>query len=103
MSVLVLFGLGILGGLFAELALIYVHRQTPKADRPDWVTSYFYWIIGAAMIAAGGILAVIQLPAHIPDIAPLAAVQLGATAPAVIAALSRTTPKEEEGDVGSVA
>lgn len=103
MSVPALFGLGILGGFFAELALIYTHRQTPKVDRPDWFTSYFYWIVGALMIAAGGILAVVQLPAHISEIAPLAAVQLGATTPAVIAALSRTTPKEEEGDVGSVA
>lgn len=78
---------GAAGGLLAQLAHWYGLRESP--NYPDYMKTAFYWIVTIAMIAAGGVLAVLYGTA---DVNALLAVNVGASAPLIIKALAQTTP-----------
>ena len=88
-----LFGCGILGGLFTELLGLFKLRQQAPAQIPAYLRSIFYWVVTIAMIIAGGGLVLIYSAAGI-DLNPLVAVNIGASAPLIIGSLASQVPVE---------
>jgi hypothetical protein len=74
---------GAFGGLLIEILRWWKLRDA--AELPAYRTSLFYWSITIAMICVGGILATLY---GIDNRSALMVVNLGASAPALIGALS---------------
>lgn len=78
---------GAAGGLLAQLANWYALRDSPNL--PEYMKKTFYWIVTIAIIAAGGVLAILY---GTTNVSALLAVNIGASAPLIIKALAATTP-----------
>lgn len=74
---------GAFGGLLIEILRWWKLREA--AELPAYRTSAFYWSITLAMICVGGILATLY---GVENRSALMVVNLGASAPALIGALS---------------
>lgn len=73
------FWLGVLGGLFAEVFGLFKLRYLPRAARPLWVRSLWYWTR--------------------VTMTPLLAVNIGASAPLILQSLMSQAPPIEPGRV----
>lgn len=82
-----LFGCGVLGGLLVELLRWWKLRESETF--PSYSRSPFYWLITLAMILAGGFISVLY---GLEPRNALMAVNIGASAPAVIGALAVKPP-----------
>ena len=91
------FWLGVLGGLFGELLNLFKLRQQPINLLPVWVKSPWYWTLTLLMIASGGGLVVIYLKSNIP-LAPILAVNIGASAPLIMGTLVAQAPAISPGN-----
>jgi hypothetical protein len=90
------FGLGVLGGILAEIIKWYQLRELPAP--PEYLKSWFYWAVTAFMALGGGVLAVIQ---NIDSTKPLLALNIGISAPLILKGLAAATPiKPPEGRPG---
>ncbi len=87
---------GAFGGFLAELLGLFKLRHQSSVALPVWIKSPFYWTITSLMILAGGGLVAIYLRSGVP-IKALVAVNLGASAPLLIASLVAQTPSIEPG------
>ncbi len=85
------FGLGFLGGLIAEVFGWYKLRTSPNL--PAYSKSLIYWGITLLFIIIGGLLASLYGTTNVNAIL---AVNIGASAPLLIAALLGTAPKLPE-------
>jgi hypothetical protein len=85
------FSYGVLGGIFAELAGVFELRRQAASQLPRWVRSPLYWTITAGMILAGGAVAWIYIGSGV-DLSPLLAVNVGASAPLILARLGAQPP-----------
>lgn len=98
MSTLAGFGWGVVGGVFAELLGLWKLRQQAPSSLPEWLRSWWYWLITLAMIVAGGVLVVIYVESGI-SLQPIIAVNVGASAPLIIGSLVAHMPRvERKGD-----
>lgn len=88
MGLLAGFGCGVFGGALAELLGWFRLRQQAP---PDFVKSPFYWLVTALMVLAGGGLVVIYVTSGF-EIKPVLAVNIGASAPLLIASLAARLP-----------
>ncbi len=86
------FFFGAVGGALGELLGLFRLRHQVGQALPAYLTSWFYWIVTITMIAAGGVLVVIYIRSGI-TLQPIIAVNVGASAPLIIAALVAQTPK----------
>jgi hypothetical protein len=97
-EILIGFSYGVLGGFFAELLGLFQLRKQAPGSLPQFLKSWFYWVITLAMILAGGILVVIYLSSDIP-VKPILAVNIGASAPLLIGTFVAQTPSISPGKV----
>jgi divalent metal cation (Fe/Co/Zn/Cd) transporter len=87
-------GIGIFGGLLAELAKWIGLRETNPNNFPAYAKSIFYWLITIILMIVGGILAVFY---GYTNVDALLALNVGASAPLIIRALASTTPSGTPG------
>lgn len=85
-------GLGIVGGLLAELLRWYKLRDSPSL--PVYLKSRRYWIVTILMIFAGGFIA--WLYGEIGSLNAILAVNVGASAPLILAGLLKTPPEPQQ-------
>ena len=90
---------GIAGGLSIELLKIYNLRHLSSAQRPDWLTSVFYWGPTIVMVGAGGGLVLLYLASKM-EVSPIIAFNIGASAPLVLkegfAALEKPSTSDKD-------
>ena len=85
---LLIIGLGVLGGGLAELVKWYKIKDS--ANIGDYKNGAIYWVITILMILAGGALAWIW--SLMGNINAILAVNVGASAPLIIAGVLNTPP-----------
>lgn len=86
-----IFAVACLGGVLAELAKWYRLRESP--DFPDYARAVRYWVVTGLVALAGGALAVlygIDEPRN-----AILVLNIGASAPLIIAALASTQAGDE--------
>jgi hypothetical protein len=83
------FWYGLLGGVFAELCGLWRLRREAM---PEYCRSWFYWLTTLAMILCGAGLAFIYAKSGVA-LAPIVAVNIGASAPLIIGSLTAAPPK----------
>ena len=82
------FLLGLAGGIATE-ALKWFHvREELHKGIPDYAKSWPYWSITAIMVFMGGGLVLVYLASEGVDLNPILAVNIGASAPLILGALS---------------
>jgi predicted cobalt transporter CbtA len=96
MSLLEGFLWGLAGGFLAELLGLFRLRHHDPGRLPRWLQSPFYWIVTAFMILAGGLLVLVYMKSGIA-VAPVLAVNVGASAPLIIGQLVAQAPRVEPG------
>ena len=94
MSGIEAFSWGLFGGFIAEALTWYKDRRNPTTALP-WRK---YWFTTVIMIFIGGGLVLMYLRSG-AGLNPILCVNIGATAPLIIAALSSITPKVSAGKV----
>lgn len=82
---------GVLGGIVGEFYTVAVHRTTPKNERPEYLFSLFYWVIGFVWVLVGGILVAMYINAG-NVINGYLAFNVGITAPLIVEGLVRKAP-----------
>ena len=92
------FGLGVFGGVLAELLGLFKLRRESPETFPEWMKSVFYWSITVLMILAGGGLVVIYLRSGL-SLSALIAVNIGASAPLILGTLVSQTPSASMGRI----
>jgi hypothetical protein len=92
------FLLGVVGGVFGELVNLFKLRQQPVNLLPVWIRSLWYWTVTVMMILSDGGLVAIYLGSRIP-VAPILAVNIGASAPLILGALVAQVPAIPPGNV----
>jgi len=80
---------GVFGGAVAELLGWFKLR---KEAPPEFIKSRFYWLVTILMVLAGGGLVAVYLASGF-TLKPLLAVNVGASAPLIIASLAAQTPR----------
>lgn len=78
---------GILGGALGELLKWYSLRESPNL--PEYIRSWFYWVITVLMILAGGGLVLIQ---GVQPENPWLAINVGITAPLILKGFASVVP-----------
>jgi hypothetical protein len=89
---LLIIGLGVLGGGLAELVKWYKIKDS--ANIGDYKNGAIYWVITILMILAGGALAWIW--SLMGNINAILAVNVGASAPLIIAGVLNTPPPTQK-------
>ncbi len=92
------FWLGVLGGIFGELVNLFKLRQQPINVLPVWIRSAWYWTLTVLMVLSGGGLVAIYLTSNI-QVAPILAVNIGASAPLILGTLVAQVPAIPPGNV----
>ncbi len=87
------FSWGLMGGLFAELLGWFKLRQRASSEFP-WLRSVFYWLVTFAMVLAGGILVLAYIKTG-ASLYPMLAINIGASAPLIMAELAAQAPKPD--------
>ena len=93
---LTLFQWGLLGGLLPEVAFFYKNRQ--KSVRH--LATIGYWLKTVPMILSGGFIVAMYVQSGI-SLAPVLAVNIGASAPLIIDNFLSSTPPMDPGKVNS--
>ena len=91
-------GLGILGGLLAEVFSLSKLRYLPRHELPLWLTSVWYWIITVLLILSGGVLVGNYLGSGVA-MTPLLALNIGASAPLILQSLVSQAPAIDPGQI----
>lgn len=79
---------GVFGGLVVELLHLYNVRYQglPKYAKESW-----FWVVATGMALSGGILVLAYRLSDI-DIHPILAINIGATAPLILASIASNAP-----------
>lgn len=88
---------GMAGGIFLEILKWFRMRETLYVAIPDYAKGLSYWVATAAMVVAGGILAVAYENEDV-TIDRILAINIGASAPLLIKALVDQTPPIDKGN-----
>lgn len=84
---------GAFGGSIPELIAIYKLRNFDKANRPDWLKSFFYWSITIVMISIGAGLVYFYKSVLNVQVNELLAIHIGASAPIILQGLAQGKPE----------
>ena len=79
---------GVFGGVVVELLQLYNLRYK---GLPEYAKDLWFWIISSAMALSGGVLVFAYLLTGM-DITPILAINIGATAPLILASIASNTP-----------
>lgn len=82
---------GVLGGVLPEIFALYKLRHIKKGEKPDWLKSWFYWVVTIIMVLLGGATSFLYHKLGI-QINELMAVHLGAATPLIISNLGKHKP-----------
>ncbi|WP_350644669.1 hypothetical protein [Pseudoalteromonas sp. G24-MNA-CIBAN-0072] len=85
-----LYGIG--GGLLPEVLALYKLRHQKKGQKPDWLSSGFYWLVTLFMVLLGGATALIYHKVGI-NVNELMAIHLGAATPIIISSFEKKKPE----------
>lgn len=96
MEILDGFTYGLFGGLLAEVLGLFKLRR--ESSEHAWLRSPFYWAVTALMVLAGGGLVVVYLKSSF-DLNPWLALNVGASAPLILGALTSQAPDISVGKV----
>lgn len=91
------FAYGFFGGVLLEIWGMYNLRRTPPEHRPDWINSLFYWFWTFLMMVMGGLLS-LAYSANV-EITPILGINIGASAPSIIAAFAEKAPNISPGSI----
>jgi len=83
---------GLLGGIGAEVAVVFSIRDKLPTEYPYWLRSWVYWAVAAVMVLLGGGIAVAYSRSGTP-LSPILALQIGASAPLIFRKLRETVPE----------
>ncbi|HBL04556.1 MAG TPA: hypothetical protein DDZ61_18545 [Aeromonas salmonicida] len=83
---------GVVGGLLPETLALYKLRHAKKGEKPDWLSSLFYWCVTIVMICLGGLTALVYQKVGV-NINELAALHLGAATPLIISNFEKKKPQ----------
>lgn len=83
---------GTVGGIGGELLKWYSMREQLHAKKPDYATSWSYWIITILMILAGGGIAFIH-GIYGTVIHPFLGMNIGASAPLILKEIVHNSPE----------
>lgn len=83
---------GIIGGSIPEIAALYKLRRTKKGEKPEWLSSTFYWAITSVMVLFGGFVPVMYVLLG-NNISALVAIHLGAFTPVLLANYQKKEPQ----------
>jgi hypothetical protein len=86
-GIMEVFAIGVFGGCLAELAKWFKIREEPSF--PGYAKSLKYWIITILLILTGGVLALLY---GYTNVEALLALNIGASAPLIIAAIAAAVP-----------
>ncbi len=92
------FGLGCMGGVCAEALKWYRIREELHKGVPDYAKSWPYWAVTIIMCLVGGGLVCAYQASEGVDLNPILAVNIGASAPLILGALSGQ-PRIDHGPV----
>jgi len=85
-------GYGLLGGILPEMLALYNLRHVEKGGKPQWVGSWFYWVVTAVMVVLGAGTPVLYQQVGV-NINELMAIHLGMATPILIATMTKEKPK----------
>jgi hypothetical protein len=91
------FALGTLGGALVELVRWYKLRDAPQY--PIYAKKFGYWVVTFLMVVAGGVVATLY---GLDQYHPAALVNLGASTPAILAALAAKPLASESLESGTI-
>jgi len=94
-----LFGLGVLGGVFAELASLRPYMRRTRKTWPQALKEPLYWVFVALWIVVGGVAAVFSL-LGVSGYGWWMPTQIGMTAPLLLERLGASLPDNPVGRVG---
>lgn len=89
---------GLAGGALAEALKWFQMRHDLHRGLPDWSRSSSYWIVTLVMAVAGGVLVFVYLKSGL-TLEPILAVNVGMTAPLILASLSKQLQPVEPGKI----
>lgn len=87
---------GLLGGVLPEFYGLYKIREDFHAQRPRWISSWFYWVVTALMVLLGGGVVAFYLNSG-TTLSPFLAVHIGAATPTLISSILKGKPAVEPG------
>ncbi len=82
---------GFLGGLGAEVSVVFALRHRASSEYPYWLKSCTYYIVGFVMVIFGGLIAVAYSKSG-TTLNAILAIQIGASAPLIFRKLRDTIP-----------
>lgn len=88
---------GLFGGIIVEALSWYKIRRSKTL--PNWFGSMFYWGSTVIMIIIGGVLVVMYLTSKEISLNAILAVNIGASAPLIIATLADKAPPISPGSI----
>ena len=91
--------MGLLGGVAAEVLKWYRIREELHKGVPDYAKSKLYWIVTVAMILFGGLLVFVYQSMEGIKLNFLLALNIGASAPLLVGALTSQTPAINPGRI----
>ena len=88
---------GLIGGVGAEVVVLFGLRHKDPNDFPYWVRSPAYYVIALVMAILGGAITVAHLRSG-SSMDPILAIQVGASAPLILRKMRDAVPSDESPD-----
>jgi CBS-domain-containing membrane protein len=85
------FSFGCIGGAAVEVLELYRLRKLPPEKIPHYYGTRIYWAATAFMIVLGGVLVVMYILSNV-DMNPIIGVNIGASAPLLLASAAKNGP-----------
>jgi hypothetical protein len=85
------------GGIALNIIRLAELYGVPKADRPPTFSDPFYWVQFLGVPLVGGFLALVYQRSG-SQLSPFLAVNIGASAPAILKSLTSAVPKRPPGN-----
>lgn len=83
---------GVVGGMLPEILALYKLRHAKRSEKPDWLSSGFYWVVTSLMVLLGGATAAFYQKIGV-NVNELMAIHLGIATPLLISTATKEKPK----------
>jgi hypothetical protein len=92
MSAFELFSMGVFGGVVAEFLKIWPLQKVPAEFRPQWLKSWFFWLLSAVRVLIGGCVVLMYVWSSDVKLTAFLAFHIGASLPLIISTLTSKAP-----------